>query len=99
MGIYDGVVSNESLEISRKQQESAEFLKRLINQNFRALCEIYKSGFEIINSNPFGLTKEQVIGALDPADWAKFYTEAVMLKALINHVKPGTIEDAVGEQG
>lgn len=96
MGIYDGIATDETLDLAARQRDSALAMTRLINENFTTLNHIYKSGFDILNHNPYGLTFEQVVSSLATEDWVKFYTEACMMKALINHVRPGTIVDQVG---
>jgi hypothetical protein len=97
MGIYDDITGSGELSLAEKQRETTLRLKSLVTTNFRNLITIYNSGFAIINNNDYGLTRNEVIAGMSPEDWTKFFEHAVMLKKLINHIRPGTIIDFVGE--
>ena len=97
MSIYDGVGASPDQSLATKQACALNDLTVLIVNNFNQLQGIYQKGYDILNNNPSGLTRDQIVAAMGDADWQKFYIEAMILKTLINHCVPGTIVDQIGE--
>lgn len=96
MSIYMSLGSAPQMNLAAAQWQTNSDLSRLIGENIRQLQSIYKNGFDYINNNPYGLSVTNVVIGVGPADWDKFHTEAVWLKQLINHAKPGLVVDPIG---
>jgi hypothetical protein len=97
MSIYDSIGSGTALTLAQKQWATLQDLRQLVANNYNELLAIYIKGFAFLNDNKLGLTKEEVIMGMGMPDWEKFYVDAVILKTLLNHCKPGTIVDPVQE--
>ena len=66
-----------------------------VEQCGRTLSDTYKFAQDSIHANA-NYTEAEVIAALG-ADYAKLQLFAVLVKSIVNKVKPGTINDTVPE--
>ncbi len=72
--------------------------KGLASLGFNTLKKVYTDGVDLVESNPYGLTKEEVIAALDAdlvGGFAQYYALGQHAKTVVNAAVPGTIPDPV----
>jgi hypothetical protein len=70
--------------------------KGLASLGFNTLKKVYTDGVDLVESNPYGLTKQEVIAALDAdlvGGFAQYYALGQSAKASVNAAVPGTFVD------
>lgn len=85
--------TNEPDTLEAKQAKTKAELSALTTGAFRQLKWIYDRGHGLVNSNPYGLTKEEVLVGLGEADATQLATLAAALKTAVNTAVAGTIPD------
>lgn len=76
--------------LSDKQRETKKRLQQICTSCFNTMKNSYNNGMALLNENPYGLTKEQVIAGLGE-DAAQLSVFGELLANTLNTAVPGTI--------
>lgn len=74
--------------------------KGLASLGFNTLKKVYTDGVELIEANPYGLTKEEVVAIFEAeliGGFAQYRSLGQQVKQVVNAAIPGTIPDPVEE--
>lgn len=80
-----------------KATQTASRLANRVNGTFTTLLATYKDLMATVHANPDGLTAEEIYTALGAENTAAVKECAVLIKSIINKVKPGAITDDIPE--
>lgn len=97
MSIFDGVTTGTNMPLFQKQWDTTNQMASVLGEMFRNLLRYYTDAFGLINNNPLGLTKTEVVEGIGMTDFAKLYRLAVYVKSIINSTSPGAIVDTIGD--
>ena len=83
--------------LADKQAVTKADMQTLLSQAGTNINSTYRRLMQLVHSNQFGLTPQQVAGGLSQADLIMLRKQAILIKSLINFLKPGAITDAIPE--
>ncbi len=86
MGLFEIELTQED-----KQRRTKERFIGIVSNTFVALTAAYRNGLGLLDSNPYGLTREDVLAGLGD-DAAELMRLAGILRTAVNDAVPGTIE-------
>jgi hypothetical protein len=82
----------KELSVQEKQAITKQQMRALIVQLFDQMKFTYNKGVKLVGSNPYGLTKEQVLQGFGE-DAMGIIRLSVLLKDCMNIAVPGTVPD------
>lgn len=88
-----GLRKPETLE--DKQSITKHDIQKLLGETAAQVNSAYIRLMQLVYKNQFGLTPNEVGASLTLEESVMLRTQAILIKSLINHLRPGTIEDIV----
>lgn len=83
--------------LAEKQAVTKADMQTLLGQTAVQVNSAYRRLSALVYQNQFGLTPQQVGASLSQEDSVMLRTQAILIKSLINHLRPGTIVDDIPE--
>lgn len=81
--------------LADKQAITKADIQTLLGQTGTSVHSAYVRLMRLVYQNTFGLTPAEVGAALSQDESIELRTQAILIKSLINHLLPGTIDDIV----
>lgn len=83
--------------LAEKQAVTKADMQTLLGQTAVQVNSAYLRLMRLVYQNQFSLTPQQVAASLSQEDSVMLRTQAILIKSLINHLRPGTIVDDIPE--
>ena len=81
--------------LMEKQDITKADMQNLLGQTAVQVNSAYVRLMQLVYRNQFGLTPAEVVAELSQEESVMLRTQAILIKSLINHLRPGTIDDMV----